>query len=187
MSYTYIYTKAHTYLYKYMNCVCPQPHTIHNTNTIYVRVCTYIDKNTHTHTYMYLNIHIYIYIYIHILINLLLLFVVYLKLCVLVDVLGSLSVQDELGLIGNPHNVVLHGVTQQPLVAHRHKMCITYVHQDLMRSVLSLHHPTVADAAGSLLTSRIHIKTAPSLIIKNTPAIVFILCAILHTIRPASF
>lgn len=56
--------------------------------------------------------------------------VVYLKLCVFVDVLSSLSVQDELGLVGNSHDVVLHGVAQQPLAAHRHKMCVTDVHRD---------------------------------------------------------
>lgn len=52
----------------------------------------------------------------------------YLKLCVFVDVLGSLSVQDELGLVGNTDNVVLHGVAQQPLAVRREQMCITYVH-----------------------------------------------------------
>lgn len=110
-----------------------------------------------------------------------------------VDVLSSLSVQDELGLIGNPHNVVLHGVTQQPLAVHRQKITITFVHGNLMRSVSSSHQLVgvivshSADAAGSLLTSGIHIKSAPSLIIKNTQAFVFILRAILHTIRPALF
>lgn len=38
--------------------------------------------------------------------------VFYLKLSVFVDVLGSLSAQDELSLIGHPHQVVLHGVAQ---------------------------------------------------------------------------
>lgn len=37
----------------------------------------------------------------------------YLEFGVLVDVLGSLAVQDELGLVGHSHNVVLHGVTQE--------------------------------------------------------------------------
>lgn len=32
-----------------------------------------------------------------------------------VDVLCSLSVQDELSLVGNPNYVVLHGVAEQPL------------------------------------------------------------------------
>lgn len=34
----------------------------------------------------------------------------YLKICMFVDVLCSLSVQDELGLVGNPDYVVFHGV-----------------------------------------------------------------------------
>lgn len=34
----------------------------------------------------------------------------YLKICVFVDVLCSLSVQDELGLVGNPDYVVFHGI-----------------------------------------------------------------------------
>lgn len=38
----------------------------------------------------------------------------YLELCVLVDVLRSLSVQDEFSLVGDPNYVVLHGVAQQP-------------------------------------------------------------------------
>lgn len=38
----------------------------------------------------------------------------YLKLCMFVNVLGPLSAQDELGFIGDPDQVVLHGVTQQP-------------------------------------------------------------------------
>lgn len=38
----------------------------------------------------------------------------YLKLRMFVDVLCSLSVQDELGLVGNTDDVVLHGVAQQP-------------------------------------------------------------------------
>lgn len=44
-----------------------------------------------------------------------------------------------------------------------------------------------AAAAGSPLTSRIHNEIALALIIKNTRAIVFILRAILHTIKPALF
>jgi len=33
-----------------------------------------------------------------------------LKLGVLDDVIGSHAVEDELGFVGNPHDVVLHGV-----------------------------------------------------------------------------
>lgn len=36
-----------------------------------------------------------------------------LKLCMLVNVFGSLSVQDELGLIGYSDNMIFHGVTQK--------------------------------------------------------------------------
>lgn len=43
----------------------------------------------------------------------------YLKLCVFVDVLCSLSVQDKLSLIGNPNYVVLHGMAEQPLKLQR--------------------------------------------------------------------
>lgn len=38
----------------------------------------------------------------------------HLKLCVLMDVLGPLSVQNELGFVCNAHDVVLHGMAQQP-------------------------------------------------------------------------
>lgn len=38
----------------------------------------------------------------------------YLKLCMFVDVLCSLSVEDEFSLVGNTNYVVLHGVAQQP-------------------------------------------------------------------------
>ena len=38
---------------------------------------------------------------------------VYLELCVFVHVLSPLPVQDELRLVGNSHNVVLHGVAQE--------------------------------------------------------------------------
>lgn len=43
----------------------------------------------------------------------------YLKFGVLVDILGSLAVQDELRLIGHSHNVVLHGVTQESSTERR--------------------------------------------------------------------
>jgi hypothetical protein len=33
---------------------------------------------------------------------------------VLDDVVGAHAVEDELGLVGHAHNVVLHGVRQQP-------------------------------------------------------------------------
>lgn len=38
----------------------------------------------------------------------------YLKLCVLVDVLRSLPVEDEFSLVGNTNYVVLHGMAEQP-------------------------------------------------------------------------
>lgn len=43
----------------------------------------------------------------------------YLELCVFVDVLGPLSVQDELGLVGHSHYVVLHSVAEQPSTSQR--------------------------------------------------------------------
>lgn len=43
----------------------------------------------------------------------------YLKLCMFVDVLCSLSVQDELSLVGNPNDMVLHGMAEQPLTVQR--------------------------------------------------------------------
>lgn len=36
----------------------------------------------------------------------------YLKICMFVDVLRSLSVEDELSLVGNPDDVVFHGVAE---------------------------------------------------------------------------
>lgn len=36
----------------------------------------------------------------------------YLKICMFVDILCSLSVQDELGLIGNSDYVVFHGIAE---------------------------------------------------------------------------
>lgn len=36
----------------------------------------------------------------------------YLKICMFVDILCSLSVQDELRFIGNPDYVVFHGVAE---------------------------------------------------------------------------
>lgn len=38
----------------------------------------------------------------------------YLELGVLVDVLGSLPVQDELGLVGHADDVILHSVAKEP-------------------------------------------------------------------------
>ena len=38
----------------------------------------------------------------------------YLELGMLVHVLGPLPVEDELGLVGHSHDVVLHGVAQEP-------------------------------------------------------------------------
>lgn len=36
-----------------------------------------------------------------------------------VDVLCSLSVQDELSLVSNPNNMILHGMAEQPLTGQR--------------------------------------------------------------------
>lgn len=47
----------------------------------------------------------------------------YLKLCMFVDVLCSLSVQNELGLIGNADYVVLHGMAEQPL-GEKDNLCV---------------------------------------------------------------
>ena len=37
----------------------------------------------------------------------------HLKLCMSLDVFGPLSAEDELRLVGHPHQVVLHSVTQK--------------------------------------------------------------------------
>jgi hypothetical protein len=36
------------------------------------------------------------------------------ELCMLDDVIGPHPVENKLGLVGHPHDVVLHGVRQQP-------------------------------------------------------------------------
>lgn len=39
--------------------------------------------------------------------------ILYLKLCMLVDVLGSLSVEDKLRFIGHSNYMILHGMTKE--------------------------------------------------------------------------
>lgn len=39
--------------------------------------------------------------------------ILYLKLCMLVDVLGSLSVEDKLCFIGHSDDMILHGMTKE--------------------------------------------------------------------------
>lgn len=60
----------------------------------------------------------------------------HLKLGVLVDVLCPLPAQDELGLVGHAHQVVLHGVAQQPVGSMRHSHTST----SLQHSMISAYH-----------------------------------------------
>lgn len=44
-----------------------------------------------------------------------------LKLCMLVNIFGSLPVEDKLGLIGNSDNMIFHGVTQESETNETHQ------------------------------------------------------------------
>lgn len=44
-----------------------------------------------------------------------------LKLCMLVNIFGSLPVEDKLGLIGNSDNMIFHGVTQESETKEAHQ------------------------------------------------------------------
>lgn len=52
-----------------------------------------------------------------------------------VDVLCSLSVQDELSLVGNPNYVVLHGMAEQPLTSQRQLNAVVFAF--LLRVIIS--------------------------------------------------